>query len=147
MILLVNLYFLNKTCNWPTRLTLKDPFASNKPIVTSFGFQSKVKKLMTRANVLNAPLFIHKSDVAIIEVVALTKGKTNSWNVHFIIESNIFSIKVLHDANTTCGSFHKLNCIIHMLSTMFKGSNPFTTNNTKSQWRVETWSREPRAPR
>jgi len=52
--------------------------------------------------------------------------------MHFIIEGNIFSIKVMCDANTTRNSFHKPDCFIHMLSTMFKGSNPFTTNNTKS---------------
>jgi hypothetical protein len=49
---LVNKFVLLKqTCNWPARLTLEVPFALNKPIVTSFGSQSKVKKLMIRANV------------------------------------------------------------------------------------------------
>jgi hypothetical protein len=45
--------------------------------MTCFGSQSKVKKLMTREKVLSAPLLIHKSNVAIIKIATLMKGKTN----------------------------------------------------------------------
>jgi hypothetical protein len=69
--------------------------------MTCFGSQSKVKKLMTRAKVSSAPLFIHKSNVAIIKIATLMKGKTNFWSVYFIIEGNISLVRVLRDGNTT----------------------------------------------
>ncbi len=136
MILLVSLYSSNKLYNWLTRLTPKVLFASNKPIMTCFGSQSKINKLMTRAKVWNAPLPIHKSNVTIIKPIALTKGRTNSWSIHFIIKGNISLVRVLHDGNTTYGPLCKLSRLIHMLSTMFKRSNPFITSNKRSSMKA-----------
>jgi hypothetical protein len=47
------------------------PFASNKPIVTCFGSQFNVKKLITRVKLSSAPFFIQKSNVVVIDIVAL----------------------------------------------------------------------------
>ncbi len=52
--------------------------------------------------------------------------------MHFTIQGNISSIRVLHDGNTNHhGSVHKLNYLIHMFSNVFKGNNPFTTTNPR----------------
>jgi hypothetical protein len=90
-------------------------------------------------------LFIHKSNVVITKVVAFNK-RENKLLKHALHHRkyNIFLIRVLHDANTTYGSFHKPNQLIHMLSTMLKKSNPFITSNTISSMKGENMVKRPR---
>jgi hypothetical protein len=55
------------------------PFASNRPIVTCFGSQSNVKKLITRAKVSSAPLFVQRSNV----VLTHTREQQN-WKLQLL---------------------------------------------------------------
>jgi len=75
---LVSKFILKQSLQLTGKTNPRSPFASNKPVVTCFGSQSKVKKLMTTTKVSSAPLLIHKSNVAIIEIATLIEGKTNS---------------------------------------------------------------------
>jgi hypothetical protein len=51
--------------------------------------------------------------------------------MHFIVQSNTSSVKVLHDGNINCELFHKSNRFMHMFSILLKRNDPFTTTNTK----------------
>jgi hypothetical protein len=57
---------------------------------------------------------------------------------HFIIEDKFFLVKDICYGNIMCGFFFKASHLIHMFSSMFKRSNPFSKEhkmiNESSLW-------------
>jgi hypothetical protein len=75
---LVSKFVLKQSLQLTSKTHPKSPFCLKQTNCDMFWFSIQGQEINDRAKVLNAPLFIHKSNVAVTEIVALIKGKKNS---------------------------------------------------------------------
>ncbi len=66
----------------------------------------------------------------------------NNSRQYFIIEGSTSFVKILCDGNTKSGSLFKVNHLIQIFSTLFKGNNLFTTSKKNLLMKV-FWGSSP----
>ncbi len=79
MFFFLKLNLSNKFVKFQTNAYPKVFIISNSLIVICFGCRSHPKKIRTKAKISLAPLFIHKSKLAVVVYHSIRIGRTYSW--------------------------------------------------------------------
>ncbi len=117
MIFFLKPYLSNNYIKHLTNVWLVVFVASNKPIVTCFGYQSLLKKLIPNANTSKAPLDIQRSKLTIAKEKFANVRITYCWFFFSINLGNISCENCLLEGKFNFGHKSKVKCFGHIFST------------------------------